>query len=189
MPFRKLRRRDFLGFAVLGVASVTAIKLGGRALLGTTPPTRPLPTLRYLSVRQAATVTAAGLAMVGPAAEQAYLAGDWEPAASVDALFGRLPDDQRQALGIALILFEEWTPGLSGFSSWDRDTQRQVLAKWRTSSLGIQRSVWGFLHGATASSFSGSPAGWKQMNYPGPVVRGSRSPGQTAHFEWDESVP
>ncbi len=186
---RKLQRRDFLKLTVLGVASIAAIKVGGRALIGASAPPRPLPKLTHLSPRQAATVTAAALVMVGPAAKQAYLDGDWEPTEFIDDVFGRLPADQRQSLGMALILFEEWTLGLTGFSGWDADTQRRVLASWRTSDMGLKRSVWGFLHAATCSSFSGSPAGWQVMGYPGPVVGGTRMPGQSATFTWDEAVP
>ncbi|MCB9664934.1 MAG: hypothetical protein H6732_12535 [Alphaproteobacteria bacterium] len=184
-----LRRRDFLTLGVAGVAGLAGLKAGGRWLLGVTPPALPLPSLVHLSARQAATVTAAALAMVGPHGEAAYAEGRWEPAADVDALLGRLAADQRDQLGLALILFEEWTPGLSGFSSWDREAQRARLAAWRTSRLGLHRGVWGFLHAACCSSFSGSEAGWETMAYPGPCVGTARPPGQTATFAWDEVVP
>lgn len=168
---------------------MATLKVGGRWALGVAAPGRPLPVLTHLAPRQAATVTAAALAMVGPRGEAAYNAGRWEPVADVDALLGRLPADQRDQLTLALTLFEEWTVGLSGFSSWDRATQQQTLAAWRTSRLGLQRSVWGFLHAACCSSFSGSDAGWEAMAYPGPNVGTDRPPGQTIPFDWDEAVP
>ncbi|TNE90318.1 MAG: hypothetical protein EP330_08335 [Deltaproteobacteria bacterium] len=186
---RPLRRRDFLKWSVLAVGAAATAKIGSRALLGVTMPSRTLPELRHLSPRQAATVTAAALAMVGPAGERAYEAGEWEPALGVDDMLGGLAADQRDQLGVALVLFEEWAVGPTGFSSWTREAQRARLAAWRTSSLGLHQSVWGFLHAATTSSFGFSEAGWRRMDYPGPCVGTSRAPGQTATFEWDEAVP
>lgn len=186
---RPLRRRDFLALSALGVGTLAVAKVGGRWALGVTPPARALPALTHLSARQAATVTAAALAMVGPRAEAAYDAGRWDPAGDTDALLGRLAADQRDQLLMALTLFEEWTLGLSGFSSWTREAQRARLAAWRTADLGLKRSVWGFLHAATCSSFSGTEAGWEAMGYPGPTVGTGRPPGQTAAFDWDEAVP
>lgn len=186
---RPLRRRDLLAASVLGVAALAALKAGGRWVAGVRVPARPLPALTHLSPRAASTVTAAALAMVGPRGEAAYEAGRWEPAADVDQLLGRLAADQRDQLLLALGLFEEWTLGWQGFSAWDRQTQRDTLAAWRTSSLGLQRSVWGFLHAATCSSFSGSEVGWEAMGYPGPCVGTGRPPGQLVAFAWDEGVP
>ncbi len=190
-PPRRLRRRDFLALSVVGVGGAALIKVGGRWVIGASdPPGSPdLSGLLHLSQRQARIVTAAALAMVGPAAEEAFVQGKWSPARGVDDLLGRLASDQRSQLGVALHLLEEWTVGLRGFSSWSREDQRALLARWRTSSLGLHRSVWGFLHAATASTFSGSEAGWEVMGYPGPCVGLGRSPGQTAIFEWDERVP
>lgn len=186
---RRLRRRDFLAASVLGVGALAAFKVGGRWAIGVAAPGRATPALPHLSARHAATVTAAALALVGPRGEAAYAAGRWDPATDVDGLLARLPADQRDQLVLALTLFEEWTLGLTGFSSWDRATQRATLAAWRTSRLGLQRSVWGFLHAACASSFSGCEAGWEAMAYPGPCVSTGRPPGQTVAFDWDEAVP
>lgn len=186
---RPLRRRDFLAAAVLGVAGLAALKVGGRWLVGVPAPARALPALTHLDARRAATVTAAALALVGPRGQAAYEAGRWDPAADVDALLGRLHADTRDQLLLGLVLFEEWTWGLSGFSSWDRTTQVATLAAWRTSGLALQRGIWGFLHAACCSSFSGVEAGWEAMGYPGPCVGTARAPGQTAAFAWDEAVP
>lgn len=186
---RPLRRRDFLALSALGVGGLAALKVGGRWAIGVTSPARLVPALSHLSARQAAIVTAAALAMVGPRGEAAYAAGAWDPAGDTDALLGRLAADQRDQLGLALHLFEEWTWGLTGFTSWSRAEQRATLAAWRTSRLGLKKSVWGFLHAATCSSFSGTPAGWAAMAYPGPCVGTGRPPGQTASFDWDEAVP
>lgn len=186
---RPLRRRDFLAATVLGVAGLAALKVGGRWFVGVPAPSRPLPALTHLDAWRAGTVVAAALAMVGPRGEAAYEAGRWDPAADVDRLLGGLAADQRDQLLLALRLFEEWTVGLDGFSSWDRETQRSTLAAWRTSRLGLQRSVWSFLHAACGSSFSGIEAGWEAMDYPGPCVGTGRAPGQSAAFDWDEAVP
>lgn len=186
---RPLRRRDFLTLSAVGVGVLAVAKVGGRWMLGAQAPARALPELVHLTPRQAATVTAAALVMVGPRGEAAYLAGDWDPARGTDDLLGRLAPGQRDQLGLALILFEEWTLGLKGFSSWTRETQLATLAAWRTSTLGLQRSVWGFLHASACSSFSGSEAGWAAMAYPGPCVGTGRAPGQSATFDWDEVVP
>ena len=166
---KRLRRRDFLALSVLGMGGLIGVKVGGRYLVGVQAPVRALPALTHLSTRHAATITAAALAMVGPAAEAAYGAGVWDPAADVDNLMGRLAQDQRSQLAIGLTLFEEWTLGLSGFSAWSREAQRAHLARWRTSSLAVHRSIWGFLHAACCSSFSGTEAGWQVMDYPGPT--------------------
>lgn len=188
--FRPLRRRDFLALTVLGVGGLAAVKVCGRLLVGAADPAfppGPAP-LQHLSPRQAAIATAAALAMVGPAAEAAYLAKRWQPAAGVDGLLDLLYPDQRALIGLGLNLLEEWTLGLRGFSSWDRPTQRAFLDDWRTSPLGLKRSIWGFLHAATCSSFSGTEAGWELVGYPGPCV-GRRAPGQSALVDWDEAVP
>ncbi len=182
-------RRQLFALPVLAAGGLAAAKVGGRWLLGAEGPSRPLPELTHLSPRQAAIVTAAALAMVGPAAEAAYEAGRWEPARDVDGLLGRLAADQRTTVGVGIHLLEEWTLGMRGFSSWDRATQRSTLTAWRTSGLALHRSVWGFLHAATCSSFSGSEAGWELAGYPGPLVGSSRPPGQSATLEWGEGVP
>jgi hypothetical protein len=183
-----LRRRDFLALSVAGVAGLALLKVGGRALLGVTPPKR-VRSYTHLSARQAATITAAGLAFVGPAGDAAYSAGDWDPAEGMDQMLALLAPDQRGQIGMAVLLLEEWTLGLSGFSSWSRDAQLALLASWRTSSLALHRTIWGLLHAATCSTFSGTEAGWVVMDYPGPCVGAGRPPGQTAAFEWDEIVP
>jgi hypothetical protein len=186
---RPLRRRDFLVGSVTAVATLAAVKAGGRWLVGVPAPSRPPGPLAHLDARRANTVVAAALAMVGPRGEAAYEAGRWDPAADVDRLLGGLAAEPRAQLLLALVLFEEWTLGISGFSSWDRARQRATLAAWRTSRLGLQRSVWGFLHAACCSSFSGIEAGWEAMGYPGPFVGTERAPGQTVAFTWDEAVP
>jgi hypothetical protein len=187
----RLRRRDFLALSVLGVGGLAVLKIGGRLVVGAADPALSIDagTLQHLSQRQAAIVTAASHAMLGDASEAAYMAGRWSPASEIDALMGNLPQSQRAQIGLGLNLLEEWTWGLRGFSSWDRGTQRAFLDGWRTSSLAVHRSIWGFLHLACAAGFSGTEAGWEVMDYPGPCVGTNRSPGQTAHFEWDEAVP
>lgn len=190
-----LRRRDFLKAAVLAAGAYATVKIGVRLFVGPSPPLRQHDPQRLavLSTRQEAIVTAVALAMVGPAAEMAYEGERWDPAAGVDRLLAGMALDQQQRLGLALHLLEEWTPGLVGFSGLDRPDQRAMLHRWSTSGLELQRSVWGFLHAATCSSFSAVEAGWEVMGYPGPCVAGQagagRPPGQTARFQWDEVVP
>lgn len=188
---RPLKRRDFLIGAVAGLGGLAAIKVGGRALLGAAPPSRDLDNsrLKYLSPRQEATLTAAALAFIGPSGEAAYDAGEWDPALGFDGLLEGLAPDQRDQILLGVLLFEEWTPGLTGFSSWDRDTQRSVLAAWRTSTLGLKCGIWGFLHAGATTGFSQTEAGWRVMGFPGPQISTGRPPGQTATFEWDEAVP
>ena len=86
--------------------------------------------------------------------KQGELGDDEDPAADVDAILGRLPADQAKLLGIALHLFENGRFGFRGFSRLTADQQERHLQAWRTGSLALQRSTWGFLHAATASSFS-----------------------------------
>lgn len=186
---RALRRRDFLKLSVLGVAGLAVVKVGGRAIMGVTPPARALPSLAHLSPRQAATVTAVAIGIVGERAAAAYDAGEWEPAADLDALLGGFPPDKRAELLLAITLFEEWTVGLTGFSSWSKEAQQARLEDWRSSEMGLKQSVWGFLHAGSTSSFGFSAPGWRATDYPGPSVGTGRPPGQSARFEWDEVVP
>lgn len=188
IEMKHFTRRQFLSIPVFAAAGVAAVKLGGRWLFGTAPGTQPLPALQYLSAHQAHIVTAAALAMVGPAAERAYVTGTWSPVADFEALLARLPQHQRTQIGVGLYILEEWTLGLSGFSSWTREEQREQLARWRTSTLSLHRSIWSFLHASCCSSFSGTDAGWSVMSYPGPCVK-RRAPGQTAPVIWDDRVP
>lgn len=190
-----LRRRDLLRGAVALVAGYAVLKAGVRVFGGPTTPalTRDPARLRVLTPALEAVVTAAALAFNGDPGEEAYAAGSWDPAADVDALLSALAPDQAGLLCVAIRLFEEWTPGLTGFSGLDRADQVAKLAAWRTGRLALQRSVWGFLHAASTSSFAGSDAGWALVGYPGPCVPGPRGPGrmpgQRARFTWDESVP
>lgn len=192
---RPLRRRDVLAFGVLGVGALGLGRLAGRALVGVTAPSIPRDEgrLTWIDARQEALVTAVALAMVGPHAEQDYDAGRWDPAADVDRLLGALAPDQRRMLGLTLYAFEEATWSLSGFSGLPRERQVAILASWRTSRLAAARTVWGFLHAATVTSYSGGPAGWARMGYPGPCLPSDttpgRPPGQRVAFEWDEVVP
>ncbi len=188
----KLRRRDFLKAGVAGLAGLAALKVGARVLWGAAPGPAPLPLsrLHHLSARQEAIVTAVALAMVGPAAAPAYIAGDWDPAGHVDNVMSGLAPDQAQALGLGIHLLEEWTLGVTGFSRLSTENQVAFLAGWRTSSLALKRTVWGALHAATVSSFSAVDAGSKGlMGHPGPCLGTGRPPGQTVQFEWDEAVP
>jgi hypothetical protein len=189
------RRRDLLlALGSLG-GLLAATKLGGRLLIGSAPPPRPTdPTrLRHLQPTHEAILTAIALAMTGPAAEAAYLQGRWDPAAAFDRTLDLLSPDQASQLLLALRLVEEWTWGLTGFSGLPREAQLDRLAAWQTSSLAVQRSIWGVMHALCCSSFSGTEAGWELMHYPGPCVAqpGSpgRAPGQSAPYAWDEAVP
>jgi hypothetical protein len=192
---RPLRRRDFLKAALTVGGAVATVKLGGRWLIGTAAPERPRDPLRlrYLTPRHEGIVTAIALAMVGPAAEAACLADRWDPAAAFDASLDLLAADQASQILLALTLVEEWTWGLTGFSGLSRAQQRVKLAAWQTSTLAVQRSIWGVMHALTCSSFSGTEAGWEVMDYPGPCLRHGdrpgRAPGQTVPFVWDEAVP
>lgn len=191
----RLSRRDFFKLAVGAAGGYAMLKVGARVFIGPPPPevSHDPARLHHLSPRLERIVTAAALAIVGPAAEQAYRAGRWDPAADVDRLFEGLEPDQRSMAGVGLHLFEEWTWGLRGFSALERDAQLEHLARWASSPLALKRSVWGLLHAAACSSFSGGEDGWAVMGYPGPcLARGDhhgRSPGQSVAFEWDERVP
>jgi len=184
------RRRDLLKWSIVGVGGLAVLKVGGRLFIGAAPPAIPISSdVNHLNPRRAAIVTAAALAMTGPAGEEAYLRGRWDPAVGVDQLLGRLASDQRTIAGVGIDLLEEWCLGMKGFSSWTRERQVALLASWRTSNLVLHRSVWSFLHAATCSSYSATEAGWETMNYPGPNVGTERAPGQSALFTWDEAVP
>lgn len=189
---RTLRRRDFLFAGVAGLGGLAAIKVGARVLWGNLPPelSRPTSRLSQLSARQEATVTAVALAMLGPQAKAAYLAGDWDPAGHMDGLLASFPPDQQKTVGAGIYLLEEWTFGVTGFSRLSRDKQVAFLAGWRTSSLAVHRTLWSVLHAGTVSSFSAISVGSKGvMGHPGPCVGTGRPPGQTAQFVWDEVVP
>lgn len=187
----KLDRRDFLKAGAISLAAYAA----GKAAVGAFSRT-PLVSrakLAHLSPKQAAIIEAAAVAIVGPQGLIALTAGEWDPAADVDTMLGRMPEDQRGLLGIALHLFENARLGFRGFSRLRADQQEMHLEAWRTGGLALQRSTWGFLHAATASSFSGCEAGWRAMGYPGPCMPSQsspgRPPGQSALFPWDEKVP
>ncbi len=190
-PAHRLRRRDFLklsALALLGYGAAKAVP----TLLSDEPDVALVP-LHYLSNRQARVVAAAAAAIVGPAGRQAIEAGAWDPAHDVDAMLMRMTAEQRRLLGVSLHLFEHATWGLTRFSRLSPEAQAAHAEAWRTSRIGLRRSIWGFLHAATASSFSSTPAGWAVMGYPGPTIPGEahpgRAPGQTALFTWDEKVP
>ena len=190
-----LRRRDLLKGTVALVAGYGALKAGVRLLRGPAPALieRDPARLTVLSPALEAVVTAAALAFNGAVGEAAYHDQGWDPAADVDALMAHLAADQVRLLTIGIRLFEEWTPGLTGFSGLPTSAQVQKLAAWRTGDLALQRSVWGFLHAACCSSFAGHAAGWALVGYPGPCVPGAhgpgRMPGQSTTFTWDEVVP
>lgn len=192
---RSLRRRDLLKVGAVGLFGLAALRVAARAVAGTAPPpiSHDPARLKLLSPRQEAVVTAAARVMAGPSAEAAYGAGVWDPAADIDALLGHLAPDQAKMLGFALLLLEESTWSARGFSGLERAEQEQVLLAWSSSGLALKRSVWGFLHSAAASSWSGSQAGWALLGYPGPCRPGpagpGRQPGQLARFSWDEVVP
>ncbi len=192
---RPLRRRDFLKLGVVTLGGYALLKVGVRGVLGARPPAgASLPDgLKHLEKRHAAILSAAALAMVGPAAEAAYRAGRWQPARDADGMLAAMYEDQRGLVRTALNVFEESTWGMAGFSGLDAQAQQRHLASWRTSSLGLKRSVWGMLHAINCSSFSGTSAGWEIMGYPGPCLKSAefpgRSPGQSATFQWDERVP
>lgn len=188
-----MKRRDLLkgGLALAGLLAVT--KAGGRWLIGAETPQLPLPTLRFLSERQASIVVAAACAMVGPQAEADYAAGDWDPVTDFEGLLDGMAPDQRDLAATGLHLFEEWTFGLTGFSGQDRATQLDILAAWRISDNPLQLSVWGLIHAATTSSYGKARVAWDRLGYGGPCVPSGehkgRPPGQLAAFEWDEVVP
>jgi hypothetical protein len=191
---RPLRRRDFLFATLTAGGALAAVKVVGRLAVGSSAP-RHLgdpSRLTRLTPHHEAIVTAIALAMVGPAAETAYDAQRWDPAAAFDDNLGLLPADQVGQITLALTLVEEWTWGLTGFTGHSRDQQRIMLDTWKTSSLAVQRSIWGVMHALSCSSFGAIEAGWEVMQYPGPCVASSgsgRSPGQTVSFTWDEVVP
>lgn len=187
----RFRRRDFLRLGALALAAYglgkTGLALRGSSALADTP------SLRFLSAKQAAIVAAAAAGIVGPAGAAALAQGAWNPAADVDDMLGRMAPDQRGMLGVALHLFENATWGLRGFTALSPERQIAHLAAWQTSGLALKRSIWGFLHAATATSFASTEAGWRVMGYPGPCVAAGgsqgRAPGQSALYAWDEKVP
>jgi hypothetical protein len=166
-----------------GLAGVKAV-----ARLGFGPHADREKPLRFLTDREAAIARAAAVAMVGEVARPTLGTG-WDPAADLDDLLLGLAEDQRVAARAGLHLLEEWTLGLHGFSSRDVLEQREILAEWRTSSIALQRTVWGLLHAASCSSWSGRSDAWGLMGYPGPCVGTDRSPGQSATFDWNPRVP
>jgi hypothetical protein len=188
----RFRRRDFLGFGVAGVGILVGVKVVGRVVIGVEPTGREGPPLQHLSERHAATVVAAVGPMLGAQAEDARVRGRWDPAAAVDRFFDLMAPDQRQLLGVALTLLEEWTVGLRGFSKQDAAGRAAWLEAWRVGSLPVHRSTWGFLHAALAAAWAATPDGWEQLGYPGPCVasvgHAGRMPGQSVSFDWDESV-
>lgn len=190
-----LRRRDLLKGVVALVAGYGALKAGVRLLRGPAPAyiERDPARLEVLSPALEAVVTAAALAFNGAPGDAAYHDQGWDPALDVDRLMRNLAPDQVTLLAVGMRLFEEWTPGLTGFSGMPLQAQVEKLAAWRTGPLALQRSVWGFLHAACCSSFAGHAAGWALVGYPGPCVPGpdgpGRMPGQSARFTWDEIVP
>lgn len=168
------------------------MKVGARALWGAQEPRVPLPAerLQYMSTRHEAIVVAVALAMLGDSAEAAYLEGRWDPAGHVDGMLGDLAPDRRRDLKLGILLLEEWTLGLTGFSRMSRDKQVAFLTGWKTSSLAVHRTIWGSLHAATVSSFTAVEAGSKDlMGHPGPCISTGRPPGQTVAVVWDEAVP
>ena len=189
------RRRDFLKWSVGAVAGYGLVKAGLAAAIGPQRQSRLLlaTRLKVLSPKQESIVTAVALAITGPAAKSAYEKGAWDPAFEVDGLLSRLPQDQRTMLGVAMHLFENWNWGLTGFTRLSPEEQLAYLAAWRTSSIALKRTTYGFLHAATAAAFSSVDAGWSAMDYPGPCVPSGkytgRAPGQSTYFEWDPRVP
>ncbi|MBI5503559.1 MAG: hypothetical protein HY899_02055 [Deltaproteobacteria bacterium] len=194
-PRRPLRRRDFLKLGVAVLAGYALLKVGARAVIGAKAPVgAPLPDgLKHLQARHAAILSAAAVAIVGPAGEAAYRAGRWQPARDADAMIEAMYEDQRGLVRMALNLLEESTWGMMGFSGLEPQAQQRHLASWACSSLALERSVWGMLHALSCSSFSGTSAGWEVMGYPGPCLKSAefpgRPPGQSATFEWDARVP
>jgi hypothetical protein len=192
-PLPRLRRRDFLtGTAAL--AGGYALLKGGFAALKGSAGTAPVALgPAHLSARQTAIFTAVALAIVGPAGRREFDRGQWDPAGDFDDLLGRLAPDQRKLIGIGLILFENASLGLRGFTRMDEEGQAAHLATWRTGRLALQRSIWGVLHAGAAVAFSGRESGWSLMGYPGPCLPAGkhpgRPPGQSVAFEWDPDVP
>ena len=189
-----LRRRALLRtVAVLG--GLAAIKGIGRAVIGTVPPAGPTigGPWQILTPTAAATITHVALALLGEPGQRAFAERGWRPADGVDRLLGGLAPDQQKALLGAIRLVEEWTPGWYGLSGLSPASQHAALESWRTSRLALRRSVWGFLHAATRSSFADSTYGWSWIGYPGPcrtdVGYAGRAPGQSVAFVWDERVP
>ena len=168
-----MRRRDLL--------------TGGFALAGLSLLVRPEPALA--GSRLDRVLLAAATAMCGPASVTAQAAGRWDPVADAHELISKLPPDQQRVVRLAIRLLDGWPKGLKPFSKLPIDERVAWLETWRVSDNELQRSVWGLLHSLTASSFSAGEAGWEVMSYPGPVVGGTRPPGQTVAFEWDEGVP
>jgi len=167
-----MRRRDLL--------------TGGFALAGLTLLVRPVPAH---AGRVDRVILASALAMCGPAAITAFESGRWDPVLDAHLLMGKLAPDQQRLLRIAFRLLDGWPKGLKPFSKLPVDERVRWLETWRVSDNELQRSVWGVLHSLCVSSFSGGPAGWEVMDYPGPALSGSRPLGQTVSFDWDEAVP
>jgi len=192
---RPLKRRDFLKIGAVALGGYALLKAGVRVVAGPSAPVGvALPGgLKHLDARHAAILSAAAVAMVGQSGEAAYRSGRWQPARDADGMIGTMYEDQRGLVRTALNLFEESTWGMTGFSGLDAAAQQRHLASWRSSSVGIKRSVWGMLHAITCSSFSGTTAGWEVMGYPGPCLASAefpgRAPGQSAKYEWDDRVP
>lgn len=192
---RPLRRRDFLKLAVAVLGGYALLKVGARGIIGARAPVGvALPEgLKHLPPRHAAILSAAAVAIVGPAGEAAHRSGRWQPARDADAMLEAMYEDQRGLVRMALNLLEESTWGMMGLSGLDPQAQQDHLASWACSSLALKRSVWGMLHALSCSSFSGTPAAWEIMGYPGPCLKSAefagRPPGQSATFEWDARVP
>ena len=190
----RFRRRDFLRFSALGLGAYAVVKAGWGGLAS---PTERAATqaeeLAHLTARQATVLKAALPLIAGPTAEAAFHAGRWNPLPDVDTMLARLAPDQRGLLGTALHLFEHGHGGWRPFSRLGRGRQLAYLATWRTSSLAVRRSTWGFLHAAGSYSFAGTQAGWALMDYPGPCLPyagfAGRAPGQSTSFAWDPKVP
>lgn len=187
-----LSRRQIFAACASALGGLAAAKAGVRWLRQPAAPPRAVP-LAHLGPSSEAVITAAALVLIGPAGVAAHAAGRWDPAADTDALLGLLAPDQRQLVLVGVHLLQEWSWGASGFTDVDPEAQAAWLDGWRTSGLALHRGVWGFLHAAAASSFSGVDDGWARMGFPGPCVAGARgagrSPGQAAAFVWDEVVP
>lgn len=190
----RFKRRTALRVVGL-LAGLAAVKGVGRALVGSHMPAGAAPggPWQALTPATAATATHAALALHGDHGRRAFAEGRWRPADDVDRLLMQLAHDQRQALIGALRLIEEWTPGWRGFSGLEPAAQHAALESWRTSRLALRRSIWGFLHAATRSSFADTAPGWAWLGYPGPcrgdVGYAGRLPGQSVTFVWDERVP
>lgn len=186
----ELRRRDLLRGALTGLGALAVIKVGGRVVFG---PKVGAERLAHLSPRQEAIYVAAALVVVGAPGQAAYAAGGWDPAFDLDGVLGLMAPDQARLVGVGLHLFEEWTPGLTGFAERSEAERLAWLERWRLSDLGIQRSLWAVIHSLSSASFAGTSAGLAYLGHPGPCVASpgypGRAPGQTAPVIWDEIVP